>query len=587
MTSFTDQLSAIAAEAFVAQGLDPAFGQVIVSGRPDLAQFQCNGALAAAKAAKQNPRAIAEKVAETLRAHGAFREVSLAGPGFINLSVTDAYLAEAMNRVAKDDRLGQPVKEKPEMVVLDYGGPNIAKPMHVGHLRAAIIGDSIRRIFKFVGDNTVGDVHMGDWGLQMGMLISELEIRRPDLPYFDAKLTGPYPKESPVTLTELEEMYPKASGDCKADPARLERARLATAELQEGRPGYRAVWQHFFDISVEAMKRDYGNLGVYFDLWKGEACVNDLIPPMVEEMKKKGIAIEDKGALIIPVKEESDKMEIPPLILIKSDGAAMYGTTDLATIVDRVNCQNPDRSIYVVDHRQGLHFVQVFRAAIKAGINGKGTLFHLGYGTMNGTDGKPFKTRAGGVMRLDDLIQMISGEALNKLTEHGLGADYSEAERNDIAKKVGVAALKFADLSNNPIANYIFDLDRFSRFEGKTGPYLLYAAVRVKSLLRKAEAQGDKPGTILAPEEGERDLMLMLGQMPNAISDAYKELAPNRIADFAFNLAQVFSTYYNAFHILSEKDAAKRQSRLALAELVLKELELCLDLLGIETPERM
>jgi arginyl-tRNA synthetase len=587
MTSFTDQLSAIAAKAFVAQGLDPAFGQVIVSGRPDLAQFQCNGALAAAKAAKQNPRAIAEKVAESLRAEAIFRDVSLAGPGFINLSVTDAYLAQAMNRVAGDARLGQPVKEKPEMVVLDYGGPNIAKPMHVGHLRAAIIGDAIRRIFKFVGDTTVGDVHMGDWGLQMGMLISELEIRRPDLPYFKPGFNGPYPEVSPVTLAELEEMYPKASGDCKADPARLERARLATAELQEGRPGYRAVWQHFFDISVAAMKRDYGNLGVHFDLWKGEACVNDLIPPMVEEMKSKGIAVEDKGALIVHVKEETDKQDIPPLILIKSDGAAMYATTDLATIVDRVNCQNPDRIIYVVDHRQGLHFLQVFRAAMKAGINGKSTMFHLGYGTMNGTDGKPFKTRAGGVMRLDDLIQMMSAEAMKKLTEHGLGADYSAEERDDIAKKVGVAALKFADLSNNPIANYVFDLDRFSRFEGKTGPYLLYAAVRVKSLLKKAEAQGFKPGAIQPPEEGERDLMLMLGQMPDAIADSYKELAPNRIADFAFNLAQVFSTYYNAFHILSEKDEAKRASRLALAELVLKELELCLDLLGIATPDRM
>ncbi len=497
-----------------------------------------------------------------------------------------------MNRVAADPRLGQPVKAKPETVLLDYGGPNIAKPMHVGHLRAAIIGDALRRIFKFVGDETIGDVHMGDWGLQMGMLISELEIRRPDLPYFDPTFKGPYSETSPVTLAELEEMYPKASGDCKADPARLERARLATAELQDGRPGYRSVWQHFFDISVAAMKRDYGNLGVYFDLWKGEACVHELIAPMVAEMKEKGIAIEDKGALIIPVKEESDKQDIPPLILVKSDGAVMYATTDLATIVDRVNCQNPDRVIYVVDHRQSLHFVQVFRAAKKAGIAGKGNFFHLGYGTMNGTDGKPFKTRAGGVMRLDDLIQMISDEAMKKLTEHGLGSDYSEAERKDISKKVGVAALKFADLSNNPIANYVFDLDRFSRFEGKTGPYLLYAAVRVKSLLKKAEAQGiwaggDNTGTILPPAEGERDLMLMLGQMPDAIADAYKELAPNRIADFAFNLAQTFSSYYSAFHILSEQDAGLRRSRLALAELVLKELELCLDLLGIGTPDRM
>lgn len=587
MTSITAQLSAFVGDAFQEQGLDSAFGQVVVSGRPDLSQFQCNGALAAAKATQQNPRIIAEKVAASLKSNPIFRDVSLAGPGFINLNIVDTYLAQTINLIFHDPRLGQPKKIKPDVVMLDYGGPNIAKPMHVGHLRAAIIGDSIRRIFKFVGDQTIGDVHMGDWGLQMGMLISELEIRKPHLPYFDVKFSGPYPNSSPVTLRELEEMYPKASGDCKSDPARLEQARLATAELQDKRPGYYALWQHFFDISVEAMKRDYGNLGVHFDLWKGEACVNDLIPPMVEEMKKKGIAVEDKGALIVPVKEQDDKQDIPPLILIKSDGAAMYGTTDLATIIDRVNCQNPDRSIYVVDHRQSLHFVQVFRAAMKAHINGKGSLFHLGYGTMNGVDGKPFKTRAGGVMRLDDLIHMMSGEALKKLNEHGLGTDYTEAERDEIAKKVGISALKFADLSNNPIANYVFDIDRFSRFEGKTGPYLLYAAVRVKSLLKKAEAQGDRPNTILLPEDGERDLMLMLGRMPDAINDAYTELAPNRIADFAFNLAQTFSSYYSTFHILSEPDVARRHSRLGLAQLVLKELELCLELLGISVPERM
>jgi arginyl-tRNA synthetase len=476
---------------------------------------------------------------------------------------------------------------KPRTVVLDYGGPNIAKPMHVGHLRAGIIGDSLRRIYKFVGDRTVGDVHMGDWGLQMGMLISELEIRRPELPYFDKNATGPYPKESPVTLEELDAMYPKASADSKGDPARMERSRQATAELQDGRPGYRALWQHFFDISVTAMKRDYGNLGVYFDLWKGEAIVHELIAPMVEAMKKQGIVEESDGAQVIRVAEEADKREIPPLILVKSDGAFMYATTDLATIIDRVNCQNPDLSLYVVDHRQELHFVQVFRAAKRAGINGKGELIHLGYGTMNGTDGKPFKTRAGGVMRLDDLYQMVTDEALKKLTEHGLGSGYDEAEKLDIAHKVGVSTLKFADLSNNPIANYVFDLDRFSRFEGKTGPYLLYAAVRVKSLLRKAREQNDIPGAILPPAPGERDLILALGQMPDAIQAAYDDLAPNKIADFAFGLAQTFSGYYANFHVLSETDAALRHSRLAVAELVLKELELCLELLGIATPERM
>jgi arginyl-tRNA synthetase len=572
---------------FAEAGLDPAFGKVTVSNRPDLAQFQCNGALAAAKAAKRPPRAIAEQVAEKLKGDPVFRDVALAGPGFINLNVTDDYLATQMNRIQADTRLGVPALEKPRVVVLDYGGPNIAKPMHVGHLRAGIIGDSLRRIYKFVGDTTVGDVHMGDWGLQMGMLISELEIRRPDLPYFDKNFKGPYPTESPVTLGELEEMYPKASGDSKADPARMERSREATAELQDGRPGYRALWQHFFDISVAAMKRDYGNLGVYFDLWKGEACVHDLIAPMLEAMRKKGIVERDQGAEIIRVAEASDKAEIPPMIVVKSDGAVMYGTTDLATIVDRVNCQNPDLSIYVVDHRQSLHFVQVFRAAKKAGITGKGELVHLGYGTMNGTDGKPFKTRAGGVMRLDDLFQMVTDEAMQKLSEHGLGGGYGEDEKIDIAHKVGVAALKFADLSNNPIANYVFDLDRFSRFEGKTGPYLLYAAVRVKSLLRKAAEQGDKPGKILPPAPGERDLMLMLGQMPDAIRAAYDDLAPNKIADFAYGLAQVFSAYYANFHILSETDTALRHSRLALAELVMKELELCLELLGVATPERM
>jgi len=587
MSSLSNLLSETVGRAFAAEGLDAAFGKVIVSNRPDLAQYQCNGALAAAKAAKQPPRAIAEKIAERLKAEPIFREVTLAGPGFINLNMTDAYLAEQMNRIHGDARLGVSPRAKPRTVVLDYGGANIAKPMHVGHLRAGIIGDSLRRIYKFAGDKTIGDVHLGDWGLQMGMIISELKLRRPDLPYFDKSFTGPYPKESPVTLAELEEMYPKASRDSKENPERMEISRQATAELQDGRPGYRALWQHFFDISVVALRRDYGNLGVEFDLWKGEAIVHDLIAPMIADMKKKGLVEESDGAEVVRVAEPTDKHEIPPVILVKSDGAFMYATTDLATIIDRVKCQDPDLSIYVVDHRQSLHFVQVFRTAKKAKINGKGELVHLGYGTMNGTDGKPFKTRAGGVMRLDDLFQMVTDEATKKITEHKLGEGYDPAEKIDIAHKVGVAALKFADLSNNPIANYVFDLDRFSSFEGKTGPYLLYAAVRVKSLLRKAREQNDTPGTILSPEPGERDLLLALGQLPDAIEVAYADLAPNKIADFAFTLGQTFSAYYANFHILSETDTAIRRSRLAIAELVLKELELCLELLGIATPERM
>ncbi|MEZ5831864.1 MAG: arginine--tRNA ligase [Dongiaceae bacterium] len=586
MSSLSGALTEIVARVFSDLGLPAEYGRVTVSNRPDLGQFQCNGALAAAKAAKQNPRAIAEQVMAKLQALPQFRDLSLAGPGFINLSLADAMLAEHANRMAGDDRLSV-ARKQPEMVVLDYGGANIAKAMHVGHLRAAIIGDSLRRIFGFAGDHTVGDVHMGDWGLQMGMLISEMEIRWPDLPYFRPGFNGPYPEQSPVTVADLEELYPAANAACKADPARMERARQATAELQQGRPGYRALWQHFFDVSVEAMKRDYGALGVHFDLWKGEACVDPLIADMVAKMKAQGIAEEDQGALIVRVARPDDKKEIPPLILVKRDGAAMYSTTDLATIVDRVNEQNPDLILYVVDQRQHLHFEQVFRTAIMAGINGKARMEHLGFGTMNGSDGKPFKTREGGVMKLQDLIAMMTNAARVRLTEQGLATDYDETERDDIANKVGLAALKFADLSNHRIANYVFDLDRFVRFEGKTGPYLLYAAVRIKSILRKAEAQGDKSGAILPPEPGERDLILALGALPDAIQAAYDERAPNKIADYAYSLAQTFSTYYNQFHILSEQNEALRRSRLGLAALTLRALEQSLSLLGINVPERM
>ncbi len=587
MSSLSGALTEVVARVFAELGLSPEFGRVTPSNRPDLGQFQCNGALAAAKAAKQNPRAIAEQVLARLQALPQFRDLSLAGPGFINLSLTDDALGAHARGVAGDERVGVAKKSPPEMVVLDYGGANIAKAMHVGHLRAAIIGEALRRLFLFVGDNVVGDVHMGDWGLQMGMIISEMELRRPDLPYFDAAFKGPYPNASPVTAEELEEIYPTAAAACKADPARMEKARVATAELQQGRPGYRALWQHFFDVSVEMMKRDYGALGVHFDLWKGEACVDPLIAPMVDKMKAMGLAREDQGALIVPVAKPDDKKEIPPLILIKRDGAAMYSTTDLATIVDRVQEQNPDHILYVVDQRQHLHFEQVFRAAIMAGINGKATMEHLGFGTMNGPDGKPFKTRAGGVMKLQDLIAMMSNAAMERLNEQGIATDYDPAERQEIARRVGLAALKFADLSNHPVANYVFDLDRFVRFEGKTGPYLLYAAVRIKSILRKAEAQGDAPGAILPPEPGERDLILALGDLPNAVMDAYRERAPNKIADYAYGLAQTFSTYYNQFHILSEPDKALLRSRLALCALTLRALELCLSLLGIEVPERM
>ena len=587
MPSLTAVLSDIVSAAFAEAALPGELGAVVRSDRPDLGQFQCNGALAAAKIAKAPPRKLADAVVERLQEYEVLAGISLAGPGFINLTLTDAFLAEHTEALAADVRLGVTPTATPETVILDFGGPNIAKPMHVGHLRATIIGDCLQRLLRLAGHRVVSDVHMGDWGLPMGMLISEIGIRQPDLPYFDARFDGPYPTVSPVTLEELEALYPKAAADCKADPKRLEAARQATAELQRHRPGYQALWRHFMDVSVAGMRADFGDLGVQFDLWRGEADVHDLIAPMVERLRADGVAEESEGAVVITVAEEGDKTELPPLILLKSDGGAMYGTTDLATIMDRVQVYDPGLILYVVDQRQSLHFEQVFRSARKSGLAGRAALEHIGFGTMNGPDGKPFKTRAGGVMRLQDLIGMATEQAMIRLREEGLAADYPEEEREQIARMVGIAAIKFADLSNYRLSNYIFDLDRFTRFEGRTGPYLQYAAVRIKSLLRKAEAQGAAPGPIVPPTDIERDLILWLGQLPDAVATAIARRAPNELCDFAFRLAQEFSRFYAACHILSETDEALRGSRLTLSRLVLREFELLLSLLGIEIPERM
>ncbi len=595
MTSLTVLLTGIVSDAFAAAGLPAGLGQVTPSNRPDLGQFQCNGALAGAKIANKPPRALAEDVAARLRETPMFAAVTLAGPGFINLTLSDAFLGGHVNAMAADARLGVPPQADPATVVLDFGGPNIAKPMHVGHLRATIIGDSLQRLCRFAGDRAVSDVHLGDWGLPMGMLISELARRRPDLPYFDPDHSGPYPDAPPVTMDDLERLYPEAAAACRDDPARLEAARRATAELQAGRPGYRALWQHFFDVSVAGMRRDFASLGVTFDLWHGEAAVNDIIPPMIRDLKARGLAEESEGAQVVRVARDDDRHEVPPLILLKSDGAVMYGTTDLATIVDRVRQFDPDCILYVVDQRQHLHFEQVFRAATMAGLAGRATLEHIGFGTVNGPDGKPFKTRAGGVMRLGDLIAMATEQAEARLDEAGLAAGYPADERAAIARMVGIAAVKFADLANHRMSNYVFDLDRFTRFEGRTGPYIQYAAVRIKSLLRKAADQGAGPGAeygagpepILPPTDIERDLILDLSRLPDAVAGAYARRAPNELCDFAYGLAQTFSRFYNACHILSEPDLPLRGSRLALAQVTHDTLVLVLSLLGIEVPERM
>lgn len=587
MKPLAAELTAIAGEAFAAEGLSPELGIVQVSDRPDLAQFQCNGALPAAKQAKTNPRAIAEKIATRLRANPIFAKVEIAGPGFINLDVTDAALAERVGTLANDKHLGAPTTGEGKSAVLDFGGPNVAKPMHVGHLRSSIIGDSLQRLFRANGWSVTSDVHLGDWGLQMGQLISEIEHRGIAPIYFDKNFSGPYPSESPVTMDDLEEIYPVASAACKADPARLEEARAATAELQAGRAGYQALWQHFVNVSEQGLEREFGSLGVHFDLWKGEASVNSLITPMIDDLKARGLAEMSEGALVVPVAEASDKKEMPPLILLKSDGAVLYGTTDLATIVDRVKHQNPDLILYVVDQRQHTHFEQVFRAAKKAGLSGKVQLEHAGFGTMNGPDGKPFKTRAGGVMKLYDLIEMAKDEAMKRLTEAGLAAQYADEERAEVARMVGIAAIKFADLSNHRVSDYIFDLARFTRFEGKTGPYLQYAAVRIQSILRKAREEGFTSAAPVVQSPEERKLALQLLALPDAMEAAERNRAPNLLCDYAFTLAQEFSRFYSEHHIMSEKDEALRAARLGLCQLTLAVLSKVLELLGIEIPARM
>ena len=576
MTSLTQKLSAILGAAFETQDLPTRLGTVRISDRPDLCQFQCNGAMEAAKLAKKNPRQVAQDVVANLEEPNPLANIEIAGPGFINVNVTDDCLLEYLNETHNDTHYGIEQTGTGQTIVLDYGGPNIAKPMHVGHLRSSIIGDSLRRILAISGYQTIGDVHMGDWGTPMGMILSELDI------------TG---HEGDVTMEQLAEIYPRAAADCKADETRMEKARAATKTLQDGDETYTKRWRQFIDISIEGMKKNFDALGVHFDEWKGEADAHPFIAPMVEGFKNKNIASEDDGALIVSVEQDDDKKEIPPLILLKSDGAVMYSTTDLATIIDRIDSHDPAKIIYIVDQRQSLHFEQVFRAALKGGIadEDKPELIFAGFGTMNGTDGKPFKTRAGGVMKLEDLINMAVEKAHNRLNEANLADDVDEAEREDIARKVALAAIKFADLQNQRQSDYIFDLDRMTAFEGKTGPYLLYQAVRIQSLLKKADDKGFLNGNadITTINDNMRDLSLHLAQLPDAYAQAIKNYAPHVLCDHAYKLAQAFSSFYANSHILSETDTQLRDSQLALCTHAHKQLVLILDMLGIKTPQRM
>ena len=584
MELMAEELSA----AFEKAGYDPAYGRVTVSSRPDLCEYQCNGAMAGAKAYKKAPFIIADQVADQLKDSRIFSMVEVVKPGFINLKLDESYLASWLNEMATHEKLSVNTAEQPKTIIIDYGGPNVAKPLHVGHLRSAIIGESIKRIGRFVGHKMIGDVHLGDWGLQMGLIITELKHRQPELVYFDETYTGEYPSEAPFTIGELEEIYPCASAKSKEDEEYRKEALEATHLLQQGNPGYTALWNHILNVSVTDLKRNYANLDVSFDLWKKESDAQPYIPEMVQHMKDEGYAYEHQGALVVDVKEESDTKEIPPCILLKSDGASLYTTTDLATIVERMKLFNPDEILYVVDKRQELHFIQVFRCARKTGLVKEDTkLSFLGFGTMNGKDGKPFKTREGGVMRLENLISEIDEEMFHKIVEN---RSVKDKDAQETAKIVGLSAIKYGDLSNQATKDYIFDIDRFTSFEGNTGPYILYTIVRIKSILsRFKENGGDLEAGTLLPAVGisEKNLMLQLAGFGATIENAFEEKAPHKICAYIYEVSNAFNSFYHETKILSEEDPMRKQSYIRLITLAKRVLETSIDLLGFTAPDKM
>ena len=570
-------------QAFVDAGYDASFGRVTVSNRPDLCEYQCNGALAAAKQYKCAPIQIAKAVLEKLDA----ADYSLAEavmPGFINLKLSDAFLQNYLEEMRTAEDFGVQKIGAGKTIVVDYGGPNVAKPLHIGHLRSAIIGEALKRLYKYLGYNAIGDIHLGDWGLQMGLIITELQERQPDLCYFDESFTGPYPEEAPFTISELEEIYPAASAKKKEDEAFADRAHTATFELQQGRPGYRAIWKHIMRLSVADMTKIYDNLDVHFESWLGESDADPYIPAMVEDIKAKGLAVMSEGAWVVPVAEETDKKEVPPMILVKSDGSAIYATTDLATMVQRMQDFNPDKMLYLTDKRQALHFEQVFRAARKSGIvNANTELEHVGFGTMNGKDGKPFKTREGGVMRLERLIAEMTDFVRAKVVENKIVSD-DEVEAT--TAKIALAALKYGDLSNQPTKDYVFDMDRFAAFEGNTGPYILYTIVRIKSILAKY-GQWENLSIQAPANPYAKDLMLAITKLDPTLETALKTSSPNIICADIYELAGCVNKFYHETRILGEENEQLKAGYIALIGLAKNILEVCIDLLGFSAPDKM
>ena len=585
MDQLADLISRQLAGAFERAGYGDADARATLSNRPDLCEYQCNGALPAAKRYHKAPIQIAQAVAAELSGSELFERVEAVNPGFLNMKLSGAFLAQYLTGMAQSDRLGVPEEEAPKTIVLDYGGPNVAKPLHIGHLRSAIIGESVKRIDRWFGNQVIGDIHLGDWGLQMGLIIAQLQDDQPALPYFDDGFTGEYPETAPFTISELEKIYPAASARSKEDEAFAARAHDATYQLQSGKRGYRALWRHILNVSVADMKRNYEKLDVHFDVWLGESDAQPYIPKMLQIIEDKHLAVRSEGALVVPVQEDTDTKDIPPCILVKSDGATLYATTDLATILQREEDFKPDRIFYLTDKRQNLHFEQVFRVARKAALVPETTeLQHVGFGTMNGKDGKPFKTRAGGVMRLETLIAEITDFIREKITEN---QTVSDDELEKTAGMIALAALKYGDLSNLATKDYVFDLDRFASFEGNTGPYILYTIVRIKSILAKYD--GDVTAAqLLAPvSQEQKDLMLVLSRLQDSLLAAYRDSLPNVICAYIYELAGAANKFYHDVRIISEPDAAQKASYIALMDLTRRALETCIELLGFSAPDKM
>ena len=588
MKKILDLISEEVMQAFEAAGYEKELGKVSISNRPDLCEYQCNGAMAGAKKYKKAPIMIANDVAAKLTDSKVFEKAEAVAPGFLNLTLSKGFVGNYVKEMRGYEKFGVEEATKPLEMVIDYGGPNVAKPLHVGHLRSGVIGESIKRIVRYMGHHIIGDIHLGDWGQPMGLIMNELHIRKPDLVYFDESYTGEYPTEPPFTIAELEEIYPFASKRSKEDPQYKEDSMACTYKLQSGVRGYRALWNHIINVSVTDLKRNYEKLNVEFDLWNGESTVHDLIPGMVDYMKKEGYAYVSDGALVVDVKEETDTKEVPPCMILKSDGASLYNTTDLATIMMRMEQNHPDELIYLTDKRQELYFEQVFRCARKTKLVKPETkLVHIGFGTMNGKDGKPFKTRDGGVMRLETLIREINAEMLRKITDN---REVEEAEAKETARIVALAALKYGDLSNQASKDYIFDMDRFTSFEGDTGPYILYTIVRIKSILAKYKETGaaiDENAFQTPVNESEKALMMEIAKYNASIENAFEELTPHKICAYIYDLANAFNRFYHETKILTEEDQVKKAGYISLLVLTRDILETCIDLLGFSAPERM